>query len=91
MNVQFLAWDQAARHYVGEYPVGNSIIAHEFPYNRTNQLVYNQNGVKIFSNIAVHYTPGPVAYRLEWNGLKFAFSGDIILLTLNMRFLHLTA
>lgn len=76
--MQFLAWDQAARHYVGEYPVGNSIIEHEFPYNRTNQLVYDQNGVKIFSNIAVHYTPGPVAYRLEWNGLKFTFSGDTV-------------
>lgn len=72
-----MAWDQAARTYVGEYDSnpGNTIIAHEFAYNQTNQLVYDRDGVKIYSNIAVHYIPGPVAYRLEWNGLKFTFSG----------------
>lgn len=74
-SVQFLAWDQESRNFVGEYPVGNSIIAHEFAYNRTNQMVYDRQGVKVFSNIAVHYSPGPVSYRLEWNGLKFTFSG----------------
>ena len=79
-SLQFLAWDQAARTHVGEYgSIGNEIIAHEFPYNRTNALVYDEDGVRIYSNIAVHYIPGPVAYRLEWNGLKFTFSGEPIL------------
>ena len=55
MNVQFLAWHQAARHYVGEHPIGNPIIAHEFPYDRTNQMVYDKSGVKTFSNIAVRW------------------------------------
>ena len=78
--MQFLGWDQAARNHVSEYPAnftGNQIIAHEFPYNKTNNLIYDANGVQIYSNIAFHYdTPGPVSLRLNWNGLSFTYSGE---------------
>lgn len=78
----FLGWDQVSRNHVSQFPAnftGNQIIAHEFPYNQTNALIYSANGVNIYSNIAFHYdTPGPVSLRLNWNGLSVTYSGDTV-------------
>lgn len=40
------------------------------------QVVYSRNGVKVTATPVDHYlTGGPVAYRLEWQGLSFTYSG----------------
>jgi hypothetical protein len=40
------------------------------------QVVYNRNGVKVTATPVSHYnTSGPVAYRLDWQGLSFTYSG----------------
>lgn len=56
---------------------GYQPIVREFDHRRT-QVVYEENGVKITSWPAVHVMDGPVSYALEWNGLKFVFSGDTV-------------
>ena len=40
------------------------------------QLVYSRNGVNITATPVEHYTTaGPVAYRLDWDGLSVTYSG----------------
>lgn len=40
------------------------------------QVVYERNGVHVTSTPVQHYnTPGPVALRLDFNGLSFTYSG----------------
>lgn len=68
------AWDIAGR--AGVVPdAGGEVVAHEHDYKKV-QLVYDNNGVKIFSYPQIHMLDGPVGYRLEWNGLVFVFGGD---------------
>ncbi len=68
------AWDVDSRH--GKLPAaGAGIEVNEFDFSRT-QVVYNENGVRITSIPALHIMDGPVSYRLDWNGLSFAYSGD---------------
>jgi hypothetical protein len=39
--------------------------------------VYSRNGVTIRSTPVAHYnTSGPVAYRLDWQGLSVTYSGE---------------
>ena len=67
-------WDYSSRS--GKLPEsGSKVEVHEFDY-RTKQLVYNENGVKVWSFPATHVIDGAVSYRLEWSGLSFVFSGD---------------
>lgn len=56
---------------------GYQPIVREFDH-RQKQVVYQENGVTITSWPAVHVMDGPVSYSLEWNGLKFVFSGDTV-------------
>ena len=40
------------------------------------QVVYEKDGLRITSTPVDHYhTDGPVAYRLDWNGLSVTYSG----------------
>jgi hypothetical protein len=40
------------------------------------QVVYSHNGVVVTATPVEHYkTPGPVAYRLDWEGLSVTYSG----------------
>jgi len=55
---------------------GAEIVAHEFDANEKEVLVYDENGVKIYSYAVLHCIFGSRGYRLEWNGLSFSFSGD---------------
>ncbi|KAK9797411.1 hypothetical protein WJX73_007627 [Symbiochloris irregularis] len=79
---QFLHWDNKARAHVKGYPPdyqGNQIVAHEFNYSKENQLIFEEDGFRVWSNPAFHYdTPGPVALRLAWNNLTVTYSGDSI-------------
>ena len=73
--VKTLAWDIKGRS--GALPdAGGQVIPHEFDYKKENQVVYEENGVKITSWPAIHSLDGSVSYRLEWNGLSFVFGGD---------------
>jgi ribonuclease Z len=54
---------------------GAAINVHEFDWTQT-QVVYDQNGVQIIAFPAIHGLDGAVSYRLDWNGLSFAFSSD---------------
>jgi hypothetical protein len=41
------------------------------------QVVYKRNGVTIRSTPVSHYnTSGPVAYRLDFQGISFTYSGE---------------
>ncbi|RTR38522.1 MBL fold metallo-hydrolase [Shewanella canadensis] len=60
---------------------GMEIKAHEFDYKKFSpetprQLVYHENDVKIYAFPVDHILEGAVGYRLEWNGLSMAFTGD---------------
>jgi ribonuclease Z len=60
---------------------GMTIIANEIDYSKFSpenprQLVYEENGVKIFAFPIVHALAGSVGYRLEWNGLTFVYVSD---------------
>jgi len=72
---QMYTWDVAGRK--GRFPPsGQEIIVHEFDFRGENHVVYEENGVTIRSWPAIHSLDGSVSYSLEWNGLKFVFSGD---------------
>lgn len=67
-------WDVESRH--GKLPAaGAEIEVYEFAHDKYN-LIYDENGVKVWSFPAYHIMEGPVSFRLEWNGLSFVFSGD---------------
>ncbi len=56
-------------------------VAHEFDYSlfspeNRRQLVYDENGVRIYAFPVLHILVGAVGYRLEWNGLSMAFTSD---------------
>lgn len=63
-------------------PVGGSkIISHEFDYSKfspdaAQQLVYDNNSVKIYAFPVMHRMKGAVGYRLEWNELTMAYTAD---------------
>jgi ribonuclease Z len=77
---------QAARWHTeskrGIVPSGGmEMVAHEFDYGQFSpenprQLVYDDNGVHIYAFPILHILVGSVGYRLEWNGLSMAFTGD---------------
>ena len=70
-------WDYTGR--LGVIPTGGGgLEVTEFDYTKINQVVYEKNGVKIYSWPAIHCIDGAVSYRLEWNGLKFVFGGDTV-------------
>lgn len=77
---QFMAWDTFSRRridLVGRKDDGDKVIAHEFDFSIPDQLIYSRNGVNITSTPVRHYkTDGPVALRLDWNGLSVTYSGD---------------
>ncbi|MGF1734953.1 guanitoxin biosynthesis MBL fold metallo-hydrolase GntH [Photobacterium satsumensis] len=60
---------------------GMQLKAHEFDYSKFSpaqpkQLVYSENDVDIYAFPVDHILEGAVGYRLEWNGLSMAFTGD---------------
>ncbi len=73
--VEMYAWDQASR--LGNVnTVGFKAEVTEIDYRAVNKLIYDENGVQVYSIPAVHALDGPVSFILTWNGLKFAFSSD---------------
>lgn len=73
--LQFYSWDRASRQ--GNVDLrGMQIEVNEFDYRGENNVVFDENGVTVRSFPAYHSIDGPVSFVLEWNGLKFAYSGD---------------
>ena len=59
------------------------LVAHEFDaaqfsLKNPRALIYENKGVKIYAFPVDHILIGAVGYRLEWNGLSMAFTGDSI-------------
>ena len=72
---KMFSWDTGSR--LGNVNTkGLEIEVNEFDYTKVNNVIYNENGVKISSIPAIHALDGSVSFILEWNGLKFAFSSD---------------
>ncbi len=60
---------------------GMKLVAHEFDYAKFTPTsprlkIYDSNGVVIYAFPVLHTIYGSVGYRLEWNGLSMAFTGD---------------
>jgi len=71
---QAWAWDVATRESSGD-PRSTQLTVTEIDWKGINQLFYEENGVKIYSIPTIHIDQS-IGYILEWNGLKFAYSGD---------------
>ena len=47
-----------------------------FSEENPQQLVYDNDGVKIFAFPVIHTIDGAIGFRLEWNGLSMAYVSD---------------
>ena len=73
--LQFFNWDRASR--LGSVDLrGMQMEINEFDYRGENAVIFQENGVTVRSFPAYHSIDGPVSFALEWNGLKFVYSGD---------------
>ena len=72
---EMYSWDWASRQ--GNVNTkGFQVEVNELDYKAVNKLVYDENGVQIYSIPAIHALDGSISFILKWNGLKFAFSSD---------------
>ena len=60
------------------FPIGDGyeIEVNEFDFRQENGIVYEKNGVTVRSWPRSHAKDGAVAYRLDWKGLSFVWTGD---------------
>ena len=60
------------------FPIGDGfeVDVNEFDYKDDNGICYNKDGVVIRHWRRVHGKDGSSAYRLDWNGLSFVWTGD---------------
>ena len=60
------------------FPVGKGwdIIVNEFDFRDNGGVVYEKNGVKVIHWQRSHAKDGASAYRLDWNGMCFVWTGD---------------
>lgn len=68
------SWDYATRESSSD-PRSTQLVVTEFDWKKVNNVIYNENGVTIRTLPTIHIDQS-VSYILEWNDLKFAFSGD---------------
>lgn len=75
---RFTRWDMDSRLGKVDHGSAQELICHEFDYSKKNQVVYSDSelGVTVTATPVVHIIDGPVAYRLDWKGRSFVFSGD---------------
>jgi ribonuclease Z len=71
------AWDIGTRSGVIDFR-GGELEINEFAFDGVNEVIYDENGVKIRSIPAVHGLDGAVSFILEWNGLTFVYGSDTI-------------
>jgi ribonuclease BN (tRNA processing enzyme) len=60
------------------FPIGQGwdIEVNEFPFDDDGGVVYEKNDVKVTHWRQSHTQDGASAYRLDWNGMCVAFTGD---------------
>ena len=60
------------------FPIGDGyeVEVNEFDYRDDNGICYDKDGVVIRHWRRVHGKDGSSAYRLDWNGLSFVWTGD---------------
>jgi ribonuclease BN (tRNA processing enzyme) len=60
------------------FPIGEGwdVEVTEFDFMDDGGVIYDKNGVKVIHWRQSHAKDGASAYRLDWNGLSFAFTGD---------------
>jgi ribonuclease BN (tRNA processing enzyme) len=60
------------------FPIGDGyeVDVNEFDFRDDNGICYEQDGVVIRHWRRVHGKDGASAYRLDWNGLSFVWTGD---------------
>ncbi len=68
-------WDVGTRSGVIDFR-GGELEIHEFPFEKVNEVIFDENGVVIRSIPAIHGLDGAVSFILEWNGLKFVYGSD---------------
>ena len=61
---------------VGPMADGYEIDVTEFDYRDDGGVCYDQDGVKVTHWRRSHFVDGASAYRLDWNGLSFVWTGD---------------
>ena len=61
---------------IGPIGQGFEMDVHEFDYKDDGGVVYEKDGVKITHWRQSHTEDGASAYRLDWNGMCVAFTGD---------------
>jgi len=72
---EMYSWDWASR--LGNINTkGLETEVHEFDYKGVNKLIYDENGVQIYTLPAIHALDGSVSFIMKWNGLKFFYSSD---------------
>ena len=72
---EMLAWHKESFDVA---PIGDGwkVDVNEFDFNDDGGVVYDKDGVRIIHWRQSHVMDGASAYRLDWNGLSFAFTGD---------------
>lgn len=73
---KFLAWGTRAFEGTGPMPAMDSDDITEFDFRDDGGVCYNQDGVKVIHWRRSHAMDGASAFRLDWNGLSFVFTGD---------------
>lgn len=58
--------------------VSHEFNSHQFSPKHPRTLIYDKNNVQIYAFPVDHILVGAVGYRLEWQGLSMAFTGDSI-------------
>src|SRR5262245_2097233 len=60
------------------FPIGDGyeVEVNEFDYKDDNGICYDQDGVTVRHWRRSHTKDGASAYRLDWNGLSFVWTGD---------------
>jgi ribonuclease Z len=66
------------RNAFSVFPIGRGweVEVTEFPFMDDGGVVYDKDGVKVIHWRQSHAKDGASAYRLDWNGLSVAFTGD---------------
>ena len=72
---EMLTWHKDS-FYIGPIGKGFEMDVHEFDYKDNGGVVYDKDGVKIIHWQQSHTEDGASAYRLDWNGMCVAFTGD---------------
>ena len=60
------------------FPIGEGwdVEVNEFDSQDDGSVIYDENGVKVIHWRQSHGRDGASAYRLDWNGMSVAFTGD---------------